>query len=256
MNWETFSSADFARLNSRFEQPKLTEAEWLASVRYHSMIGCLPVGSSRRKLRLFACSSVRLLGDLVNDNRARKSLEAAEMFADALANLDELAAANQVAMEAGAAAWVALPSRDPSDWTIEHQQALACFAAADVAAAEPPAQVSISTAAGISEAYWNAHGSAQIAACDPYFEERQAAALRDLFGNPFRSVTADVSSLPSDARSLAEQMYRARDFQEMAHLEVILQKSGCADSAIADHCRADTEHFRGCWLIDLLTGRS
>jgi hypothetical protein len=31
--------------------------------------------------------------------------------------------------------------------------------------------------------------------------------------------------------------------------------AGCGDAAILGHCRTPGEHVRGCWVVDLLTGR-
>lgn len=48
----------------------------------------------------------------------------------------------------------------------------------------------------------------------------------------------------------------ARDFSAMPILADALQDDGCNNEDILSHCR-DTSlaHVRGCWVIDLLTGR-
>src|SRR6266446_158222 len=174
MDWASFNIQDFDRTNAQFDRPKITESEWLMSKSIYPMVASLPVVESRRKLRLFACASVRLVWRLINDDRAREALNAAEMFADGLATNDELVAANRVAFNAYTAAWRPLASCSPADWGIEHQAALAGGAAADAAAPEPPFALSNLAAAGLHEGYWNTHLLAQLAACDPHFEERQA----------------------------------------------------------------------------------
>ncbi len=256
MNWASFSKQDFDRTNSQFDLPKITESEWLTSNSHYSMVSCLPPETSRRKLRLFACASVRLVWRLVKDDRAREALTVAEMFADGLASIEELGAAYQVAFDAYAAAWAPLAASSAEGWGIQHQEVWASGAAADAAAPEPPLALSIVAAAGLNESYWNAHGLAQFAACEPHFADRQAAALRDLVGNPFRTVAADRRWLTNEARSLAERMYQERDFHQFPDLRIHLEQVGCDNPAIVEHCRSGIEHFRGCWLIDLLTGRS
>jgi hypothetical protein len=34
-----------------------------------------------------------------------------------------------------------------------------------------------------------------------------------------------------------------------------LQDAGCDSEEILQHCRQLGEHVRGCWVVDLLTGR-
>jgi hypothetical protein len=34
-----------------------------------------------------------------------------------------------------------------------------------------------------------------------------------------------------------------------------LEDAGCTNQDILAHCRAGGEHVRGCWVVDLLTGR-
>jgi hypothetical protein len=59
------------------------------------------------------------------------------------------------------------------------------------------------------------------------------------------------------AVSLARAMYDARDFSAMPILADALQDAGCDSDAILSHCR-DTSltHVRGCWVTDLVLGKS
>jgi hypothetical protein len=54
---------------------------------------------------------------------------------------------------------------------------------------------------------------------------------------------------------LAKQMYDARDFSAMPILADALQDAACDNEDVLNHCRQPGEHVRGCWVIDLLTGR-
>jgi hypothetical protein len=54
---------------------------------------------------------------------------------------------------------------------------------------------------------------------------------------------------------LAQEIYDRRAFDRLAALADALEEAGCRDPAILDHCRLPGEHVRGCWVIDLLTGR-
>ncbi len=47
-----------------------------------------------------------------------------------------------------------------------------------------------------------------------------------------------------------------RAFDRMPILADALQDAGCDNLNILNHCRQPGEHVRGCWVVDLLTGRS
>jgi hypothetical protein len=87
-------------------------------------------------------------------------------------------------------------------------------------------------------------------------EHAQCDLLRDIFGNPFRPVTADPAWLTPTALSLARQMYESRDFSAMSILADALQDAGCGDEAVLSHCRGDKPHVRGCWVVDVVLGKS
>jgi len=89
------------------------------------------------------------------------------------------------------------------------------------------------------------------------FEEFTAETIanRYVFGNPFRPVAADPAWLTSTVIALAEGIYRDRAFDRMPILADALQDAGCANDNILNHCRQPGDHVRGCWVIDLLTGR-
>ncbi|MBA4192542.1 MAG: hypothetical protein C0467_31630 [Planctomycetaceae bacterium] len=86
---------------------------------------------------------------------------------------------------------------------------------------------------------------------------RQAVILRDIFGNPFRPVTIDPSWLTSDVVALATGMYESRDFSAMSILADALQDAGCDNDDVLNHCRDEKQvHVRGCWVVDLVLGKS
>jgi hypothetical protein len=79
--------------------------------------------------------------------------------------------------------------------------------------------------------------------------------IREMFGNPFRPVTLDVSCLTSTVTQLAEAIYQERAFDRMPILADALEDAGCTDQDMLEHCRAGGEHVRGCWVVDRLLGR-
>ena len=86
--------------------------------------------------------------------------------------------------------------------------------------------------------------------------ERICSLIRDVFGNPFRPVTVDPRWLTSDVLALARSLYDERAFDRMPILADALQDAGCTDEKVLAHCRGEGPHCRGCWVVDLLLGKS
>lgn len=115
--------------------------------------------------------------------------------------------------------------------------------------------------------------------------QSSAAAIRDIFGNPFRPVCWRDVTLTHPAsvwkpfveaaddgtaivlheslrdwnngaiRHIAQAIYDDRRFEDMPILADALEEAGCAEPVILDHCRASGLHVRGCWLVDLILGK-
>jgi hypothetical protein len=85
----------------------------------------------------------------------------------------------------------------------------------------------------------------------------QADLLRDIFGNPFNSITFSTEWRTDTAVTLAQQMYESRDFSAMPILADALQDARCDNTDILSHCRDTTQvHVRGCWVVDLVLGKA
>jgi hypothetical protein len=84
----------------------------------------------------------------------------------------------------------------------------------------------------------------------------QAALLRDIFGNPFRPVAFAPSWRTSTAVGLARTMFESRDFAAMPVLADALEEAGCDNPDVLAHCRGPGPHVRGCWVVDLVLGKS
>src|SRR5262249_30299121 len=83
----------------------------------------------------------------------------------------------------------------------------------------------------------------------------QVALLRDIVGNPFRSVAVDLWN-GATVVHLALAIYDDRAFDRLPILAAALEAAGCTDQDILAHCRGGGEHVRGCWVVDLLLGKS
>jgi hypothetical protein len=80
--------------------------------------------------------------------------------------------------------------------------------------------------------------------------------LRDIFGNPFKPVSVDRAWLTSNVIGLAETIYADRAFDRLPILADALEDAGCDNADILNHCRQPGEHVRGCWVVDLVLGKS
>ncbi|MBA4188406.1 MAG: hypothetical protein C0467_10415 [Planctomycetaceae bacterium] len=81
--------------------------------------------------------------------------------------------------------------------------------------------------------------------------------LRCVAGNPFRPVAFSPEWRSSTVVSLAQHIYESRDFSPMPILADSLQDAGCENDDILTHCRdATATHVRGCWVVDLVLGKT
>ncbi|MBL8792846.1 MAG: hypothetical protein JNM56_02980 [Planctomycetia bacterium] len=84
----------------------------------------------------------------------------------------------------------------------------------------------------------------------------QADLLRDVFGPlPFRSAAVVTSWLTSTVVSVTTAIYEERAFERMPVLADALEDAGCDNADLLNHCRSDGPHVRGCFVVDLLTGK-
>ena len=80
--------------------------------------------------------------------------------------------------------------------------------------------------------------------------------IRDIFGNPFRPVVADPAWLTPTVQSIASAIYADRAFDRLPILADALEEAGCTDADVLLHCRIPGEHVRGCWVVDLVLGKT
>src|SRR5262249_32973192 len=86
------------------------------------------------------------------------------------------------------------------------------------------------------------------------------ALVHDIFGLlPFRPVTvAPAWAAWNDGTvvKLAQGIYEDRAFDRLPILADALEEAGCSHPDVLSHCRGPGPHVRGCWLVDLLLGKS
>ena len=95
--------------------------------------------------------------------------------------------------------------------------------------------------------------------CSAVLQVADGDLLRDIFGNPFRPVAAEPSWTTWNGGvvvKLAGSTYEGRAFERLPVLADALEEAGCTDADLLAHCRGGGEHVRGCWVVDLLLGKS
>jgi hypothetical protein len=180
-------------------------------------------------------------------------VEEAGRFADGLCDAERLAEARAAAL---AVSGRLLEPADARSYTAETHAAMAAgFAGHPVA---------------YDAAWWDCTYAAGAAAFFPPGRDAEDAylsgLLRDIFGNPFRPTALDSAWLgpkpglwgkrQKGATELARGIYEERAFDRLPILADALEDAGCTDPDILGHCRGPGPHVRGCWVVDLLLGRS
>jgi hypothetical protein len=224
----------------------MTEAEWLASAAPIGMLQFLADVYDRlspRKLRLFAAYCCRNVLHPETEPEVRHAVEMLEQFAEGqITDVQFWATHAPVAK-----IWLF--------YFGTNMISSAAFHMTECAIRDP-------LTAAIHAAYYS--GEAAHLRCGTGNRETekalQAAWVRDIFPSPYRRKFVDRDWFrwnDGTAASLARQMYEARDFFDMPILADALEDAGCGCADMIDHCRdRHTAHVRGCWVVDLILGKT
>jgi hypothetical protein len=201
--------------------------EWETSSDPERMLQLHPPGPGRKgRLLLVACC--RLCGERLAEG-ARRAVEVGERWADGLATVGECKRA-RIAAD--------LATRLRSQFN-RQTWVLQAAMTAEAAVFDQPGPDDF-------------HRATQL--LKPAFA---AALLRDIFGDSIRPVSFAPEWRTDTVLALAKQMYESREFGAMPILADALQDAGCDNEAVLGHCRDVTlPHVRGCWVIDLVLGKS
>lgn len=207
----------------------MTDAEWLACTDPTPMLQFLSAKNYKRKLALFGVACCRHISCLCKDKRSMNAIEVAERYADRRAKINEVRNATRNAYED------ALGNSRPLGQHVFEVAVLANAAFNAILVSEYALKAAPDQAAGEK-----AH---------------QCALLRELFANPFQRISIKKSWLTSNVVDLANAIYSERAFDRMPILSDALMDAGCDSVEIIAHCRSERPHVRGCWVVDMLTGR-
>jgi hypothetical protein len=65
-------------------------------------------------------------------------------------------------------------------------------------------------------------------------------------------LTWNQAALPKISQAIDDE----RAFDSLPILADALEDAGCNDRDTLDHCRSSSPHVRGCWVLDLILGKS
>ena len=244
----------------------MTEMEWLACGGTVSLCEELRFGPSKRKLRLFAAACLRRVWPLLGHEATRLAVEACEQYADCLISRDELLELwTNAELDADERLWLGPESswgcdceccsggtRDPRE---EAEQMLQRVRDGEANPAWTAAKAVFHARDLLA---WQAEPAQRTAAAE---QERQAQylLLLDLCGGSVTPGRIDPLCLIWNDRTiprLARSMYRSGNFDQLPILADALEDAGCSDAGILSHCRGPGPHVRGCWVVDLLLGKT
>jgi hypothetical protein len=230
----------------------MTEAEWLVSTDPTPMLEFLSDKAAERKLRLFAVACCRQVWPLLFDERSRDAVELVELFADGLATQEELARASLAAFRAY------------EDAFFDHRSGAGSAA---TTAYNTTRTAPITNSDGTQLPFHSTHHSvtyvlSTVQDCSVE-NERLSGMLKGIFGNPFRLVSIEPTWQTPTVLAIAHAAYENRnlpagtlDPDRLAVLADALEDAGCTSADILNHLRQPGEHVRGCWVVDLLLGKS
>jgi hypothetical protein len=208
---------------------KMNEQEWIDCTDPMRMLQFLNSKKYKRKLAMFGIACCYGNSRLRSDERAVFAIQVSERYADRNAKINEVRIACRNARE-------------------------------DASGNARPLGQFVYDIAVLYNAAFNANLVSEYAlkaASDETEEKvRQCALLREVFGNPFRRVRISKHWNTPFVRQLCEQIYAGSSFDSLRGLADALEEAGCEHRDMLDHCRQLESHVRGCWVIDMLLGKS
>lgn len=226
------------------------QAVWQAAREPLSMLKFLGDGTSARKLRLLIVAVVRRIWSRCNEAE-HAALDTLERLADGQATPEDL-------------------ERCRSQLAAPQSVYLGVFNrvvgfAADVERAPTKHTVMALLSVIDSASYLPGHFSMQRLHGADRAELKQAMndltveLVREVFGNPFEPVAFDPAWLHwngGTVPALAQSIYDHRRFEELPILADALADAGCVSEQVRSHCLGPADHYRGCFVLDLILNRA
>jgi hypothetical protein len=238
----------------------MTEWDWISSLSDRSLSGELHLVAQPRKLFRLGWAFLNRVRHLMPTERDRIALDVTSDYADGRAGQLELVEAWTAAEVDGCMGiwapqecWEECCAPDLDEWP---------FLGSAVHHAREPVEFAVHASLVAARL---AGGGFRVAVNGPGYAEY--AAERRAQYPIYREVIGDPGAPPRPAPvRLAtclhvRQLLALIDSREAPERMVLmaladaLEESGCVDTALLNHLRADTEHFRGCWAVERAAGR-
>jgi hypothetical protein len=194
-----------------------------------------------RRFRLFAVACCRSIWPLFTQDAPRRLVEALERYADGEGTEEAWSGLRTEVLEIAETA----PPASVVEWVAE--------AAFRSALAQPEDVFHVAESAATAAVANGKSPQARV----------QALLLRDIFGNTFRQVRINPCWLSETVVAFARTAYEDRnlpagtlDVDRLKVLADALEDAGCDNADILEHCRGPGPHVRGCWVVDLILGKS
>jgi hypothetical protein len=260
----------------------MTEADWLGDEPMPELACLRSIKPNDRKMRLFIVAGCRWRWDLLEEGRCRDAVEVAERFADGAAGEEELKQFEERIFSESARSVVWTTRLPDGSWLSEAipSRALRCRQAewaAHSACVLPGLDADgwfhlicdvidgFPDPGGDEHLYRGGRRRSWLPAPlggDTTWDD-QLDLLHEIVGNPFRPLVVDQGWLTPTVTALAQTAYEERilpsgnlDPARLAVLSDALEEAGCDNADILSHLRGPGPHVRGCWVIDLLLGKT
>ena len=249
----------------------MTEAAWSSCTGPEKMLLFLRNSGkhSDRKLRLFAVACCRRIWTALRDERSRLAVEVAERYADGQATDGDRLDASSEACDVMNEPWcesslsfASATARYATEASTLWAVWVARCAAGCLADADWQAAVDVAPDPVLGDDAWVVQEPRADSAAA--MERRaQAHLLRDIFGNPLRPMTLDPAWRTLTVLGFAQRAYHDRHLPAgsfapvlLVALAAALEQAGCDNSEILGHLRSPGPHVRGCFVVDLILGRT
>jgi hypothetical protein len=215
----------------------MTEEEWVRAT--HQEVMLLHARLSPRRQRLLVLAICRLLHQWVDYPVAHAAMETVATFIETGKSKTALRRAREAIQE------LRLQVHRERNDAVAFQALFVVFVAAATEGYLSGAVPQASQAIVMAE-----HTTEEMARKQLYRVYREVA-------GPTLPVAFDPNWRTSAAVQLAAMMYDARDFALMPILADALEDAGCDSPDVLAHCREPgAVHVRGCWVVDLVLGKS
>jgi hypothetical protein len=183
---------------------------------------------SERKLRLLAVAFCRQIAYLITDPKCQFALNQAELFADKLITKEELRIA-----------W-----KDADNYYYEIINSM-------------PDSIHAAAASAVSNASfpYNTPSLTKFTASDVAAAKLEPQYQFYLLDYEFIEPNVITPTSPL-VTTLAESIYQTKSFHDGLPVLADALEEIDANYLLVQHCRNKMPHYRGCWVLDLLTGRT